>query len=114
MGDRFQHGGDLLAHLPEHLTSDPWAQGMSYVGTQLEQILDEMHVKKFDPTGQQFDATEHEALEYIESDKPEGIVLETLTPGYMIGERVVRPATVRVSSGTTPQLEESSEGEPTP
>ena len=86
-------------HLPEHLTSDPWAQGMSYVGSQLETILSDMGVKKFDPAGQEFDATEHEALEYVESDKPEGIVLETLTPGYIIGDRVVRPATVRVSSG---------------
>ena len=104
-------------HLPEHLASDPWAQGMSYVGTQLEQILDEMNVKKFDPTGQEFDATEHEALEYVESEKPEGIILETLTPGYMIGERVVRPATVRVSSGTTSQPSDQAEeleGEPTP
>ncbi len=89
-------------HLPEHLQADPWAQGMSYVGTQLEQILDEMGVRKFNPTGQEFDATEHEALEYLASDKPEGIVLETLTPGYMIGDRVVRPATVKVSSGAQP------------
>lgn len=92
-------------HLPEHLAGDPWAQGMSYVGTQLETILADMGVKKFDPTGQEFDATEHEALEYVESEKPEGIVLETLTPGYIIGDRVVRPATVRVSSGTHPPNE---------
>lgn len=86
-------------HLPEHLQNDAWAQGMSYVGTQLEQILDEMGVKKFDPTGQQFDPTEHEAIEYVETEKPEGIITETTLPGYMIAGKVVRPATVRVSSG---------------
>lgn len=86
-------------HLPEHLASDPWAQGMSYVGTQLEQILDDMGVKKFDPTGQQFDPTEHEAIEYVETEKPEGIIIETTLPGYLITGKVVRPATVRVSSG---------------
>lgn len=86
-------------HLPEHLQNDAWAQGMSYVGTQLEQILDDMGVKKFDPTGQQFDPTEHEAIEYVKSEKPEGVIVETTLPGYMIAERVVRPATVRVSSG---------------
>lgn len=95
-------------HLPEHLQSDPWAQGMSYVGTQLEQILDEMGVKKFSPTGQEFDATEHEALEYVESEKPEGIIIETTTPGYMIGDRVVRPAIVKVSSGSNPSVEEET------
>jgi molecular chaperone GrpE len=86
-------------HLPEHLQNDAWAQGMSYVGAQLEQILDEIGVKKFDPTGQQFDPTEHEAIEYVETEKPEGIIIETTLPGYMIADRVVRPATVRVSSG---------------
>lgn len=93
-------------HLPDHLQADPWAQGMSYVGTQLEQILDDMGVRKFNPVGQKFDAIEHEALEYLASDKPEGIVLETLTPGYMIGGRVVRPATVKVSSGSEPHDDE--------
>lgn len=86
-------------HLPEHLANDAWAQGMSYVGAQLEQILDEMGVKKFDPTGQQFDPTEHEAIEYVETEKPEGIIIETTLPGYLIAGNVVRPATVRVSSG---------------
>lgn len=86
-------------HLPEHLANDAWAQGMSYVGTQLEQILDEMGVKKFDPTGQEFDPTEHEAIEYVETEKPEGIIIETTLPGYLIAGKVVRPATVRVSSG---------------
>ncbi|MDQ5940769.1 MAG: molecular chaperone GrpE, partial [Candidatus Dependentiae bacterium] len=78
---------------------DPWAQGMSYVGSQLEQILDDMGVSKFDPAGQDFNAAEHEAIERVESEQPEGMVLETTLPGYKIAGRVVRPATVRVSSG---------------
>lgn len=93
-------------HLPEHLQNDAWAQGMSYVGTQLEQILDEMGVSKFDPTGQQFDPTEHEAIEYVETEKPEGIIIETTLPGYMVADKVVRPATVRVSSGQYNYVEE--------
>lgn len=95
-------------HLPEHLQNDPWAQGMGYVGTQLEQILDDMGVKKFDPTDQEFDATRHEALEYVASDKPEDTIVETTTPGYMIGDRVVRPAIVKVSSGPNVKKEEET------
>jgi molecular chaperone GrpE len=94
-------------HLPEHLQDDPWAQGMSYVGTQLEQILDEMGVQKFVPTGQQFDPTEHEAIEYVESEKPEGIIMETTLPGYTVADKVVRPATVRVSSGQYNYIEDA-------
>jgi len=87
-------------HLPEHLASDPWAQGMSYVGSQLEQILDDMGVKKFVPaTGEEFSHERMEALETVPSEHPPGVILETTLPGYEIAGRVVRPATVRVSNG---------------
>ena len=84
-------------HLPKELENNSWAQGMSYVGTQLEQILTDMGVKKFDMTGEVFDESRAEALEHIESDKPEGTVVEQITPGYEIADRVVRPAIVKVS-----------------
>jgi len=88
------------AHLPEHLQADPWAKGMSYVGTQLEQILDEMGVNKFSPPlGQAFDHQTMDALEHISSDHPAETVAEVLTPGYAIEGHSVRPASVRVSSG---------------
>lgn len=87
-------------HLPEHLQNDPWAQGMSYVGTQLEQILDEMGVKKFTPQlGEAFDHDTMDALERIASDHPPETVAEVLTPGYQIQGQTVRPASVKVSSG---------------
>ncbi len=87
-------------HLPEHLQNDPWAQGMSYVGTQLEQILDDMGVKKFTPQlGVAFDHDTMDALERIASDHPPETVAEVLTPGYQIQGQTVRPASVKVSSG---------------
>lgn len=92
-------------HLPDHLKDDPWAQGMSYVGTQLEQILDEMGVKKFSPAGGEvFDHHRMDALDRVTSDHPPETVAEVLTPGYMIADRVVRPASVRVSEGQQSQL----------
>lgn len=88
------------AHLPAELENNAWAKGMQYVGTQLEQIFEDMGIAKFDPTGQEFDHLEHEAIEYIPSDKPTGIVVEVVIPGYRIGEKVIRPAQVKVSSGS--------------
>jgi molecular chaperone GrpE len=91
---------DLAAnHLPEDLADNAWAKGISYIGQQLNDKLAEMEVVKLNPIGQKFDHNQHEAIEYIESDKPENIVVEVITPGYKIGERVVRPARVKVSSG---------------
>lgn len=97
-------------HLPEHLQNDPWAQGMSYVGTQLEQILDDMGVKKFTPQlGVAFDHDTMDALERIASDHPPETVAEVLTPGYQIQGQTVRPASVKVSSGN--EHESDKEGD---
>lgn len=89
------------AHLPEDLQDNSWAQGMQYVGQQLVQTLDGIGVKKIEPLGAMFDHNQHEAVEHIQSDKPEGTITEVIAPGYQIGDKVVRPARVKVSGGTT-------------
>jgi molecular chaperone GrpE len=86
-------------HLPKELENNSWAQGMQYVGQQLANKLDELGVKKIIPLGEVFDHNLHEAIEQVQSDKPEGIITDVITPGYQIGDRVVRPARVRVSKG---------------
>lgn len=93
-------------HLPAELEDNAWAKGMSYVGTQLEQILDGMGVRKFSAKGEVFDHNRHEAMEYVEGAGPPNMVVEELTPGYQIGERVVRPATVKVSKAINNEAEE--------
>jgi molecular chaperone GrpE len=92
---------DLAAsHLPAELEGNSWAQGMQYVGQQLTQKLDDLGVKKIVPAGEEFDHNLHEAIEHVQSDKPEGIITDVITPGYQIGDRVVRPARVKVSGGS--------------
>ena len=98
-------------HLPKELADNSWAQGMSYVGTQLEQLLDEIGVQKFSPMGEIFNHNEHEAVEFIQSAKPEGTILEVVTPGYRIGEQIARPAVVKVSSGATNKENSSNHNE---
>ena len=88
------------SHLPAELEGNSWAQGMQYVGQQLTQKLDELGVNKIMPAGEQFDHNFHEAIEHVQSDKPEGIITDVITPGYQIGDRVVRPARVKVSGGS--------------
>lgn len=93
------------AHLPAELEGNSWAVGMQYVGQQLTQKLDELGVKKLVPVEEEFNHDFHEAIEYIQSDKPEGIITDVITPGYQIGERVVRPARVKVSGGNNNEKE---------
>jgi len=88
-------------HLPKELEDNSWAKGMQYVGAQMLDILDGMGVKRFSPIGEEFNHSRHDAIEHVQSAKPEGIITEVIIPGYQIGERVVRPAQVKVSSGPT-------------
>lgn len=98
-------------HLPEDLTDNAWAKGISYIGQQLNDQLTAMNIIKLNPVGHKFDHNQHEAIEYIDSDKPENIVVEVITPGYKIGERVVRPARVKVSSGQAKNTSKVIKGE---
>ncbi|MBI2798513.1 nucleotide exchange factor GrpE [Candidatus Saccharibacteria bacterium] len=87
-------------HLPAELENNAWAKGMQYVGQQLIDLLDSMGVHKFAPqTGEQFNAARHDALDHIKSKKPADTIVEVVTPGYEINQKVVRAATVKVSKG---------------
>ena len=90
-------------HLPQELEDNSWAKGMQYVGQQLLDILENMGISTYKPLGEKFDHSKHEALEHIQSDKPPETIVEVLTPGYKMGENVIRPATVKVSSGNNKQ-----------
>jgi molecular chaperone GrpE len=93
-------------HLPPELEDNAWAKGMSYVGSQLEQILDGIGVRKFSAKGEAFDHNRHEAMEYVEGAGPPDVVVEELTPGYEINGKVVRPATVKVSKAINQKVSE--------
>ncbi|WP_159731944.1 nucleotide exchange factor GrpE [Methylosinus sp. Ce-a6] len=57
-------------------------------------------VKKIEAQGQRFDPNQHEALfEIPDESVPNGTVAQVVEPGYLIGERVLRPAKVGVARG---------------
>jgi molecular chaperone GrpE len=57
-------------------------------------------VRKIEPEGQKFDPNLHQAMfEVPDETKPSGTVIQVVQAGYVIGERVLRPAMVGVSKG---------------
>jgi molecular chaperone GrpE len=57
-------------------------------------------VKKIEAQGQRFDPNQHEALfEIPDESVPHGTVAQVVEPGYLIGERVLRPAKVGIARG---------------
>jgi molecular chaperone GrpE len=88
-----------LNNRPTDKEGAEWAEGVELVYRKLLAILDSEGVKVMDALGQPFDPNLHEAIGEEESDEHEsGTVLEVLQKGYWIGERVLRPALVKVAA----------------
>jgi len=88
-----------LSTVPEGLKDDPWINGASLIFKNLQKILDEYKVDVIDPVGEEFNPNFHEAVGTDDSDEYEsGTVTTTLQKGYRSGERVLRPALVRVAN----------------
>jgi molecular chaperone GrpE len=75
-------------------------KGVDLVLRLLKQKLERHEVKAFDAAGQPFDPRVHEAISRVASaDVPAGSVAVELQKGYRVGERLLRPALVSVSTG---------------
>jgi molecular chaperone GrpE len=75
-----------------------WANGVDLIYRKLLAILQNEGVVRMDAQGQVFDPNLHEAITSEESDTyKSGEIIEVLQPGYMIENRVLRPAMVRVA-----------------
>src|SRR5258708_2001424 len=74
--------------------------GVELTARQLLKVLEKHGVKKFEPLDEKFDPNLHQAmLEVSDPSRPAGTVAQVIQPGYMIGERVLRPALVAVAKG---------------
>jgi molecular chaperone GrpE len=74
------------------------ARGVRLVLTELEETLERAGVEAYDPSGEPFDPSWHEALSTQPAEETEsGIVIETLERGYRLDGQVLRPARVVVS-----------------
>lgn len=77
-------------------------EGIEITMKSLKQIFTRNGIERFDPLGEKFDPTQHEAMFEIPDDKKEsGIVAHIVEPGYRISDRVLRPARVGVSKSNT-------------
>jgi molecular chaperone GrpE len=75
-----------------------WADGVELICRKLQSILEAEGLKRIDAEGQKFDPNFHEAISQEPADGVErGTVLGVIRNGYMLGDRVIRPAIVRVA-----------------
>jgi molecular chaperone GrpE len=72
------------------------AQGVRLVHSELIAVLERNGVEQFDPVGDKFDPSEHEALS-VTSDGEPGLVVQVVERGYRSNGTIIRPARVVVS-----------------
>src|SRR3954454_737000 len=85
-------------------TADPalkaFIEGVELTERSLLNTLEKNGVKKFDPSGEKFNPNFQQAMyEVPDASVPAGTVVQVVQAGFMIGERVLRPALVGVSKG---------------
>ena len=101
-----------LAAAPE---GDPLAKGVKLVLRAFEEVLGRHGVKGFSALGQPFDPRLHEAVVQVPSpDQPPGTVVQEHGRGFLLNERLVRPAMVGVAVTQEPPASSSADAEAEP
>lgn len=87
-----------LKNRPQGGEGQAWSEGIELIYNKLLSILETEGVKQLQSEGESFDPNYHEAVTSEESDQHEsGQIIEVLQQGYLLGDRVLRPAMVRVA-----------------
>lgn len=75
-------------------------RGVYMIRSQIEDILKRWGLDHLEAeAGKSFDPKTQEAIAEAESDKPPGMVIEQIEPGYRLHDKIIRPARVKISKG---------------
>jgi len=87
-----------LQHDDTNQDFEKFYKGIEIIYRQLQSALASLGLVEFSGLGELFDPMRHEAVAIIEvNDKPENTVIEEISKGYLVGERVIKPAKVLVA-----------------
>ncbi len=81
----------------ENTSVESFKTGVELTARQLGQVFEKFSIVEVNPAGAKFDPTRHQAIAAIESDQPANTVVDVMQKGYMLHERVLRPALVAVA-----------------
>ncbi|MFQ5985115.1 MAG: nucleotide exchange factor GrpE [Alphaproteobacteria bacterium] len=93
-----------LESVPEEARQDKavasLVEGIELTERELLAVFERHGIRKIEAMGEKFDHNLHQAVFEVEStDKPSGTVVEVIQPGYLIADRLLRPAMVGVAKG---------------
>jgi molecular chaperone GrpE len=89
---------DLERALANRAQDESWSNGIELIARKFQSVLESDGIKLIEAQGELFNPNFHEAISNEPSDEVEsGRVIEVVQNGYMLGDRVIRPAVVRVA-----------------
>lgn len=108
--DNFENALGFVEHTSKETQN--WAKGFEMILTQFKDILGSHNIHSFKSEGMQFDPRFHEVIEVEETDKvKEGTITKVFVKGYTCGDRVLRPARVKIAKKPQPKDEEKQSTE---
>lgn len=81
----------------ENTSIESFKEGVELTARQLETVFQKFAIKEISPQGEKFDPHRHQAISQVESPDEPGTVVSVLQKGYLLHDRVLRPALVVVS-----------------
>ena len=89
---------------------DKFLENISIIEKDLISIFEKNGIKKIEAKGKKFDPNFHQAMTEIEDNSTEsGTIIQEIQPGYMLSERLLRPALVGIAKKKNSKNEEKSE-----
>jgi len=86
--------------------------GVQLIKREIFRVLEKRGVKQIKTTGEKFDANIHESVAVTESaDHKENEIIEEISPGFMLHDRLIRAAKVRIAVKPKPKQEKMEEKE---
>ena len=96
--------------LKDNKDLEKFLENITIIEKDLISIFEKNNIKKIDANGTKFDPNVHQAMSEIEDDKSEpGTIIQEIQPGYMLGERLLRPALVGVAKKKSSKNQEKAE-----
>ena len=99
LADNLERAFDLFKDNPK-FKSDEFKDtmlGIELIEKELINSFDKNGIKSFESVGKKFDPNFHQALNEVESEQEDGIVINEIQKGYMLNDRLLRPALVSIS-----------------
>ena len=111
--DNLQRAKDAIKNdnvLKENKDLNRFLENISIIEKDLISIFEKNNIKKIETEGKKFDPNLHQAMtEIVDNDTDTGTILQEIQSGYMLGERLLRPALVGVSKKNNSKNEENKE-----